>query len=258
MKARCARKSAVLLIVVAALVMVAPRGSVAVAQELPDAADVIDRHLEAIGGRDAIAAHTSSKATGSLELLGQGLYGTLAIYAAAPDKNLITINFPDVGMESHVGYDGNVGWSWDTMTGERLLQGGELQQLVDEADYYSDLHDPEQFESIETVEAVAFAGRETYKLRLVYKSGRETFEYFDIETGRMVGTEQVQESMMGSMNVSTVIEDYQQFDDVFAPTRIIQEVGPGQTLAVNIETIEFDTVDPTVFDLPAAIQALIR
>lgn len=226
--------------------------------QLPDARQLIDRHIEAIGGRSAIEAHTSSHATGAIEVLGQGLVGTLDIYAAAPNKTVVTVNFPAAGMENRTGYDGETGWSTDSIMGQRLLQAGELQQLVDEADYYGDLHDAAKFSSVETVGEEEFRGYATYKVKLVYLSGREVFEYFDRESGRIVGIEGVQESIMGSMNVATVFEEYQQFGDVTMPTRMVQELGELQKVQITIETVEMDTVDPTVFDLPAAIQALIR
>ena len=265
MRALFARKHARLSIGIVALVVfpgiagaIAPQAGALAPQELPSAAEVTARHVAAIGGREAIEGHSSSVATGTLELVGQGLVGSVTIYAQAPDKNLIIIDFPDAGMESRVGYDGNIAWSIDPMMGERLLQGGELQQTVDEADYYSDLYNPDNFESMETVEVTEFSGREAYRVRLVYKSGRETFEYFDVETGRLIGSESVQESFMGAVNVVMFIQDYQQFEDIMVPTKIVQEVGTGQTVQVSLETIEFDNLDPAMFDLPASIQALIR
>ncbi len=144
------------------------------------------------------------------------------------------------------------------MTGERILQSDERQQIVDEADYYADLHDPAGFQSMETVEMTEFAGRSTYKVKLVYNSGRESFEYFDVESGRLVGEEGLQHSLMGAINVRAFASDYQQFGDIMVPTKIVQELGPGQTVQITISSIEYDNVDPSTFALPASIEALIR
>ena len=226
--------------------------------ELPAARDVIDRHIEAIGGRDAIQDHTSSYARGSIEVVGQGLVGTMEIFAAAPNHTLVIVDFPAVGVESRTGYNGEVGWSIDPMTGERLLQGGELQQLVDEADYYGDLHAPEKFTSMETVDQVEFDGRPAYKLELVHTSGRHVLEYFDVETGRLIGVEGPQESLMGTMNAVTTLGEYQSFGDLMVPTSMYQDLGGLQTIRVTIEAVELDNVDPAVFALPPAIEALRR
>ena len=228
------------------------------AAQLPAAREVVDRYVEAIGGRDAIMEYSSSMATGSLEVVGQGLSGGMTIYGAAPSNTLVIVDFAAIGVESRTGYNGEVGWSTDAMTGPRLLQAGELQQLAQEADFYSDLHESEVIASMEVLEQVEFAGQPTYKLKVVYVSGRETFEYYDVDTGLRAGAEGVHESLMGSLNVVTIVEDYQQFGDVMVPTRMTQEFGPGQTVVVTIERVEFGNVDPEIFALPVEIQALLR
>jgi hypothetical protein len=227
-------------------------------EALPAATELIDRHVAAIGGREAIEGHTSSRVTGSLEIVGQGLVGEMTVYAAAPDKTLLIVSFAAAGIESRTGYDGTVGWSIDSLMGERLLHGGELAQISDESDFHADLHAPEKFTSMETIGLTELAGQQAYKVRLVHAvSGREIFEYFAVDSGLMIGTEGVQESLMGSINVVTEVHDYQPFGNLLVPTRILQQIGPGQSVVATIEDVELDTVDPAIFELPAAIKALI-
>lgn len=242
----------------AALLLVGASGTAAsFPQQLPSAQEVIERHIEAVGGRAAIEAHSSTHVAGIIEVVGQGLVGQVTIHGAAPDLTVVTVSFADVGVESRTGYDGEIGWSVESMMGERVLQGVELQQLVDEADFYSDLHEAAKFSSMETIEIVDFAGRPSYKLEFIYLSGREVTEYFNVENGLLSGVEGIQESIMGPMNVVTTLGEYQQFDDVLVPTLIVQELGPGQTVRISIQSVEHDRVDPSVFELPAAIKALI-
>jgi len=256
--ARRSRRTPTVLLVAAVALAISTAVAAAATSQLPSAREVIDRHVEAVGGRAAIESHSSSYATGTIEIVGQGLFGEISIWGAAPDKMLVEVNFPDLGVESRTGYDGEVGWSVDPMTGERLLAGGELQQLTDEADYYGDLHAADKFSEMENLGEVDFDDRVAYKLRLVYLSGREVFEYFDVESGRMIGVEGAQESIMGSMDVVTTLSEYQQFGDVMVPTVTVQQFGPLQTVRVSIQQVEMDSVDPSVFDLPPAIRTLIR
>ncbi len=229
-----------------------------VAQELPPAQEVIARYVEAIGGAEAIRGHSSTYGRGTMELMGQGIRGEMHFYAAAGDKSLLVVSFADIGIETRTGYNGEVGWSTDPLTGERVLQGDELQQVVDESDYYAALHDPSRFQSMETVEMTEFAGRSTYKLKLVYNSGRESFEYFDVESGRLVGKESLQHTLMGAINMRSFFSEYQQFGDLMVSAKVVQEVVPGQMVELTISSIEFDNVDPSTFALPASIEVLIR
>ena len=226
-------------------------------QELIPAEKIIERYVEAIGGVDAVRAHSSPQAQGTMEQLGQGIQGEMRMYAAAPNKALMIVSFPDLDIESRQGYNGEVAWAADPMTGERILQGDALQQIVDAADYYSDLHDSSKFQSMETLEVTEYAGRLTYKVKLVYVSGRETFEYFDVDNGRLVGAEGLQYSLMGAVNVRTFISEYRQFGQLMVPTKIIQEIGPGQTVQVTLESIQYDNVESSTFALPASIEALV-
>ncbi len=226
-------------------------------QEVLPAEEIIARYVDAIGGVDAVRGHSSTHAQGTMELLGQGIQGEMRMYGAAPNKLLMIVSFPDLGIESRNGYNGEVAWAADPMTGERILQGDELQQVVDESDYYSDLHDSSRFQSMETLEVTEYAGRLAYKVKLVYVSGRETFEYFDVDNGLLVGAEGLQYSLMGAINVRTFISEYRQFGGLMVPTKIVQEIGPGQTVQLTIESIQFDSVEPSTFALPASIEALV-
>ena len=74
---------------------------------------------------------------------------------------------------------------------------------------------------------------------------------------RLVGAEGLQYSLMGAVNVRTFISEYRQFGQLMVPTKIIQELGPGQTMQLTIESIQFDSVEPSTFALPASIEALV-
>ena len=94
---------------------------------LPSARSIVDRHVEAIGGREAVLGHSSSHATGSMTVTGSGITGVLDIYGAKPDKSLIKINLGGIG-DVLEGFDGVNGWSLSPMTGPMLTQGKELEE----------------------------------------------------------------------------------------------------------------------------------
>ena len=73
-------------------------------QELLPAEEIIARYVDSIGGADAVRAHSSTQVQGTMELLGQGIQGEVRMYAAAPNKALMIVSFPDLGIESRQGY----------------------------------------------------------------------------------------------------------------------------------------------------------
>src|SRR5258706_16181008 len=77
------------------------------ASELPDAREIINRHVKAIGGREAVLAHKSMHATGTLSIPSQGMSGPMEIFGAAnPDRVLVKTTVTGSG-EAPEGFDGS-------------------------------------------------------------------------------------------------------------------------------------------------------
>jgi hypothetical protein len=231
----------------------APQGS---ATALPSARQVIDRHVKAVGGRAAILAHTSTRMVGSVSLPSAGMSGTLEAFAAKPDKAVLRLSLAGVG-EVQEGFDGRIGWSMSPMTGPALADGKELEQRKFDADYYAELRPDVRYESMTTVEKTMFEGRTCYKLRLIRKGGGEDLEFYDVETGLKAGGITTRETPMGSVTATSVEADYQRFGKLLQATTITQTL-MGVQQVIKISTVEFDKVDPAVFEPPAAIKALLK
>ena len=223
---------------------------------LPSARTIIDRHVEAIGGRKAVLAHTSSHATGTMSIPSAGMTGTLDVYSAKPDKTVVRITLGGIG-EIAEGFDGTTAWSIQPMTGPALAQGKELEEKKFDADFYSELHDPARYTSMKTVEKTTFEGRPAYKISLVRKNGGEDFEFYDVETGLKAGTTATRDMPMGSVTVTQIQADYKKFGDMLLPTTL-KQTAMGATQVLTFTSVEFDTVSPAVFELPAAIKALVK
>jgi hypothetical protein len=223
---------------------------------LPSARKVLDRHVEAIGGRAAVLARSSSHVTGTISLPSKGLTGTLELFAAKPDKSVQRITLPGVGTVDE-GFDGTNGWSISAITGPTLLQGRELEQKKFDSYFYADLHDTDRYQSMTTVEQTTFDGRQCYKVRLVRRSGGEDFEFYDMQTGLKAGVMVTRETLMGAIPATVAESDYRRFGKLLQPTTLKQTVMGLQQL-ITITTLEYDNVDPSVFELPAAIKALVK
>jgi hypothetical protein len=225
---------------------------------LPPAREIIDQYIAAVGGREAIVGQRSRKATGRFEIVGQGLSGKLEMFTAAPDKALMRISVAGLG-EIMTGFDGRVGWMMNPLTGPMILEGAELAQARDDADFYAVLHDEDHLVSMETVGIEEFDGKPCYRVRLVRKAGPEDFELFETSTGLLAGTIAKRDSPMGPVAATHIMRDYRQFGPLKVPTTIVQRMaGLGIEQVLTFDSIEADTVDPSVFELPPAIKALVK
>ena len=223
---------------------------------LPDAKTILERHVEAVGGRKALAARNSVKTTGTIEIPANGITGTLEAYSARPNKMFIKQSLAGVG-EITEGFDGTNGWSINPVTGPTLLTGEELAQRAFDSDFDSTLNAATRFTSMKTLEKTQFDGRECYKVALVRKDGAEDIEFYDVATGLKAGTTGTRKTQMGPITSTQTVKEYKKFGDLLQPT-VIAQSAMGVELTITFKTYEYDTVQPSVFEPPAPIKALLE
>ena len=250
--------SLLMVLALAPLAAQAPRTPAAVAQQpkLPPAREIIDRHIRALGGREAILAQTSTHIVGTVSMPAAGLNGKMETFHARPNRFLQRISLPGIG-DIEEGFDGTVGWTTSPLTGPLLFEGRQLEERAFDADFFDELKSPERYTSITTVEKTAFENRPAYKLRLVKKNGAEDLEFYDVENGFKIGGIATRESPMGPMQGTTSYADYKQFGPLRQPSSLKMTTLNVQ-MVMSIVTLEYGTVDPAVFALPAQIKALVK
>jgi hypothetical protein len=226
------------------------------AQTLPSGREVIIRYVAAIGGSSAWTKLSSIRAKGTIEL-PDGTTGTFEVLNGRPARTVTRAVITGIGTIEE-GYDGKVGWSI-APDGARLLTGRKLQQIADEARFDGRLRETGFVKEATTVERATFDKRPAYKLRVVYASGNQQTEYFDSETGLLLGWEGTRDlgGSFGVVPVVATMRDYKPFGNVKQPTVLLQNsIGLLQTF--RMATVEFDVVPESAFDLPAPIKALVR
>ncbi|HET7218748.1 MAG TPA: hypothetical protein VFJ02_11910 [Vicinamibacterales bacterium] len=233
-----------------------PAASATARQTLPAAREIIDRHIRAMGGRDAILAQTSTHVVGTVSMPAAGLNGKMETFHAKPNRFLQRMTLPGIG-DIEEGFDGKVGWTTSPLTGPLIFEGRQLEERAFDADFFDELKSPERYASITTVEKTTFEERSAYKLRLVKKNGSEDFEFYDAETGFKIGGIATRESPMGPMQATSSFSDYKQFGPLRQPTSL-KVTTLNVQMVMSILTLEYGNVDPIVFALPAQIKALVK
>jgi hypothetical protein len=222
---------------------------------LPSAREVLDRYAKAIGGEEVFKKNQSQHGKGTVEMKAQGISGKMEAFAARPNKLLMKMTIPGAG-EFNTGFDGKVAWMSTALTGAMLLEGKMRDQVAAEADFDHALHQHENYTTAEVFGVEEFNGEPCYKLKLVHKTGFESTEFFSVKTGLQRGMIATQESPLGPVTSTTMITDYKQFGGVLMASRISQKMAGVETI-VTMEEMEFNTVDPSVFDLPQEVKTLL-
>lgn len=233
----------------------APAAAVADA-ELPPAQSILDRYVEATGGRAAYEKITTRSSTGKFEMPAMGLSGDLRLDQAAPDKFRITINMPGLGLIDS-GTNGAIAWSTDMMTGPRLIEGEEREQLMRGAIFNADLHAAEIYEKLETTAIEAVDGRDCYRVVLTPRTGSPVTSYYDKETGLIVKSNVVQQSNMGEIAAETYFSGWQDVDGVKQAHVITQKIMGMEQRLVFSKIEQNIEIPPDRFEPPEDIKALL-
>lgn len=223
---------------------------------LPGAATIIARYVQSIGGARTILALGSMHSVGSYSVPSMGLTGEVETFQMQPHRTFTRVTIPGIG-DILRGYDGTVGWSLNPMEGPRLLDGDELKQMHDESDLRSMVRDPQLVESMTTVERTEQNGAACYRVKIVWKSGRQSTDCYALDTGLLVASTVTVTSPMGQIDAIIFYDEYRDFEGIKLPTLTRQQLmGTEQTF--QIRSVEFGRVDPAIFQLPPEIQALRR
>lgn len=251
MSAAAVRRSAMF----AAAVAFVPSLGLAQTAPLPAAKDLVARHVAAIGGREVVLRHPFFRAKGTFGMPAAGVTGELEVAGGHPNLVAMKITLPGVG-DMLQGFDGTNGWSLDPVQGPRLIEGAELAQMMDEAEFASVLRESANIASMETTEIATVGGQQCYKVKITRKSGRESFDCYSVESGLLIGGFARQESAMGTVDAVSEFSDYRDFNGLKQPTRITLTVMNMQQV-LNFTSYEYGPMDAAVFAPPPAIATLI-
>ncbi len=221
----------------------------------PEAKDVIARYVKAIGGESAVRAQKSRMMKGEMSMEGMGS-APLIIYFAAPNRMLVEVEVPDMG-QFRQGFDGEVAWSLDPFSGPSLLDDEQLAATREQADFYGEIHFDKRFKSMETTGEKEFDGVNCYALKMLNNRDEESTYFFEIESGLLRGTTQVQETGMGPMEMKSINKEYKEFGGVKFPVHTDIEM-MGMVRSLKFTTIEIDTVKDEMFALPDEVKALVE
>ncbi|HTG43727.1 MAG TPA: hypothetical protein VK633_04270 [Verrucomicrobiae bacterium] len=223
---------------------------------LPSGSEILNRYAKAVGGKEAFRKHQSQHAVGTVDMRAQKMTGKLEVFAARPNKLVMKVTIPGIG-DLVSGFNGEVGWMTTALTGPMLLEGAMLDEVRTQADFDHALHDPADYKVIEVLGAEEFNGENCYKVKLVHRSGFVSTEYFSKKSGLQLGFIATQQTPLGPVSGTTIVSDYRNFGDLYMPAQMAQKASGIETV-MTIKEMEFDQVDPSVFDVPTEVKTLLQ
>ena len=223
---------------------------------LPKGEAVLDKYVEATGGKAAYAKVHNSSTKGRMEIAGQGVKGDLTVYGAEPSKMYSVFVIDGVG-KIEEGTDGKVAWSLSALQGARVKEGEEKALALRAANFNNHLNWKQFYKSAETTGLETLDGKPCYKVLLTPLEGKPETQYYEKDSGLLVRQTGSVKTPMGEVPVDATVSDYRAESGILMPHLLKQSVA-GQQLLFTFASIKFNVeIANDRFDLPPEIKALL-
>lgn len=218
------------------------------AADTPSVEKILDKALEATGGRDAHEAIKTRIAEGSFTLMDMAIEAEFTNYIAPP--NVYTDIFMGAFGSVERGLTDGVAWELSPVEGPKILDGEEadsqkrqaaLNEFLDWKKYYTDA---------KVLGEATVGERPAWEVEFTTTAGKKLKHYFDKEDGLMKQTV--------AENVTSVYSEFKESNGVTLPHKITS-MGGRYGIEINIaEFVHNQEIPADKFTLPPTIQEMLK
>lgn len=217
--------------------------------------EIIDKHLQALGGKDKLKAVQSQRMTGKM-VMGQGMEAPFILETVRPNK--MRIEFTIQGMTGIQAFDGKNGWAVMPFLGKtepEAMPEEERQAMEEQADIDGLLMDyKEEGRQVEYAGKEDLEGTPVHKLKVTLKNGDISYVYIDAEQFlqlKMVGKRKIRGQEVES---EILFGDFKTVDGLVIPHSVEQKMaGAPGGMVMTVSKIEINPgIEDSRFAMPAA------
>jgi len=221
--------------------------------QAPTVDEIVAKNLAARGGLDKLRGLQTMKMTGTINV--QGMDMPLTVMTKRP--NLLFQEMTMQGQRMVSAFDGAKVWAINPMLGPgpRELTGAQADMIRDQASFDGPLVNyKDRGDTLEMAGSADLGGTKAWKLKLTRKiGGRSMFIYVDADTGlEKQWSATVDQSGM-TIDVDTVMLDYQPTPEGVLVARSMRTlVGGQQQGLLKVLTVEYNVpIEDAAFQMPA-------
>jgi hypothetical protein len=217
------------------------------AASAPTADEVIEKYIQAEGGREKLKAVQTVRMTG--EIAANGSQAPFLLEKKRPHK--IRTEFIVRGMTGVQAYDGITGWMVNPLMGKKdpeEMTAEDLKEIDDQADFDGPLVDYKaKGHQVELVGKENVLGNPAWKLKVTKKNGDSSYIYLDAGSYLEIKEENKRTLRGQEVESETVFGDYRRVAGIAFPFSL--RVPAGMTLTV--ENVEINPgLDDARFAMP--------
>jgi outer membrane lipoprotein-sorting protein len=225
----------------------------AVPDATPLTADqIVQKHIEAIGGKAKLNAIQTLVVTGRASILGR-TEAPLTIQVKRP--NLMRLEITYQGKKVVQAFDGTTAWTINPLVDAEPKQSSEedTRAAQESSDFIGgNLVDyKSKGNTVELVDKEDIDGIAVYKLKITKKGGSVEYDYLDASSFLPIKTAGRRTQLGQEILYESRIADYKPVDGVLMPFSVKQMVNGRLAMEITIEKMDVNVpVDEAVFKLP--------
>ncbi|HWN98572.1 MAG TPA: hypothetical protein VNS63_04815 [Blastocatellia bacterium] len=217
---------------------------------LPTVDQVLDKYVQALGGKAAMEKITSTASKGTFELPTFGASGTAELWEKAPNKTALKLDIPGFGIVQQA-FNGMVAWSQDPQSGLREKTGAELAGEKLDAEFNKPLRLRQLYPKITVKGKEKLGDKDAYVLQATTPDGATETWYFEVASGLLARMDIERESPQGKLAIQVFQEDYKDVDGVKVPFTV-RQVTPAFTIIIKLDEVKHNVaIDEAKFNKPA-------
>jgi outer membrane lipoprotein-sorting protein len=205
------------------------------------AKEIIDKMIEATGGKKALESIDDSTVSGTIELIQEGLSGAISIYKKEPDK--LRIDVEVMGMVITQAYDGDLVWWINPQTGAtEEMPPTEAASMKRDALPRDATFNPEKYGiSFEYKGKEQIEGKDNYVIDQTYADGFKATLYVDCTTYLITKSKGTAESSIGEVEFEQIPTDYKKVNGLLIAHTITTYVNGAEARIINITDVQYNT-----------------
>ena len=204
--------------------------------------EVMEKMIQAQGGRDTLAKIKDSTFTGTIEMIQMGLTGAASMYQKEP--NMMRMDAEVMGMTVTQAFDGETAWTINPQTGEisemseKETAYAKRQALGNDA-----LLNPQKYGITCNYTGKEKIGEKEYLvLEQTYSDGYKATIYLDPDTYLVYKTKGLTLNQMSvEVEAESILSDYKEVEGMMIPHTITTYQDGEEYITITLTEISFNT-----------------
>jgi outer membrane lipoprotein-sorting protein len=205
------------------------------------AQDILEKMIDAQGGRKNLEKITDTTMSGSLEMIQMGFSGSLTMYLKEPDKMRMDMEF--MGMVITQAFDGEKAWMINPMTGvAEELPESQAADFKRQAMGNDSLLNPEKHGISYTLkDGETLDGKDYYVIEQTLADGHSSILYIDPETFLVHKAKAKTQNQVGmEVEGETLFSDYRKVEDTMVAFAMTIMQDGSEFLKMNISQVSYN------------------